>query len=1073
MQLKTNRCSRLSIPNLLVFVAILFAAKGAQAATYTVTNTNNSGAGSLRQAMTDANNNTDEANTIVFNIPGSGVRTITPLSELPFISGALVIDATTQPGYNGAPLIEINATNVANGLYVENCKSWLGGLPVTIKGLIINRASVHGIYIDCAAQATITGNYIGTNSTGTTDLGNGADGVHIQTLSTTSNFNLYGVKIGGAAANERNVISGNNRNGIQIRCALAADCEIYNNFIGTNAAGTADLGNSEDGITVSGSVRIGGTGASPFNLNLGNVISGNNGNGISLGAHYPSIVQRNYIGTNAAGTAVLGNGANGIYIRSAGAATKEHLIGSSTNSLDDNVISGNGGGGVNDGDGIKIENVGGVQIFGNKIGTNSAGTADLGNLRNGIELINASDTQIGLAGNNTARNIIAGNNLHGILLSGAGSTGNLIRNNFIGTNASNANLGNNGDGINIAGVSQQTAGLNQIGGNTSNAGNTIAYNKNGNGINIATASTGNIIRFNTIHSNLGSGVSINSSSSGGNTVRQNSIYSNQGLGINLGVFGVTPNDLNDADAGANNLQNFPVLQSATSSRLAGSLNSASDQDYVIDFYRVDSCDVSGHGQGRYFLTSFNVTTVGNNADFNIAFSGLTAGQFVTATATDANGNTSEFSQCRLVSDSGDFQLSSANYNVTENGGFAIVTVNRIGSANDTITVDYATSNGTAIAGQDYTPASGTLTFLNGETTKTFSVSVTNETKYEPEETFNVSLSNPTGGALLLSPSSAVISISDNDSPPTISITDVNMEEGGSGTTNFIFTVNLSEPSGFDAAISYNTANGTATAGNDYAAASGALNFSSALNETSKTVAIAVSGDTTSETNETFFVYLSNPVNATVSDAQGIGTIMDDDNPGKLQFQMSPYYTNENTSVLITVLRMGGDAGTITVDYATGGGTATPSLDYTPASGTLIFNDGETTKSFSVPILADTEAEGQETFNISLSNPLGGATLGALSSTVINIGIPTAASVSVDGRVTTADGRGIRNALVTLAAPNGETRTALTGAFGYYRFTDVRAGETYVLTVVSKRFQFAPQVVSVAGDINELNFTAND
>ena len=683
-----------------------------------------------------------------------------------------------------------------------------------------------------------------------------------------------------------------------------------------------------------------------------------------------------------------------------------------------------------------------TKITGCFIETNSSGTTDLGNDVNGILIFNSANTEIGLAGNNTARNIIVRNDLNGIFLNGLDSDDNVIQNNFIGTIPAGTALGNFGDGILITG-----GGSNTIGGTTANAGNTIGLN-------------------------IGNGVNISSSFSSGNLIRHNLMYANDGLGINLGAIGVTPNDTNDADTGANNLQNFPVLQNANPTRIVGTLNSLANQIFTLDFYRTDSCDPSGNGEGRFYLASTNVTTVGNNAAFNFAFSGLTVGQIVTATATDANGNTSEFSQCRTVTpETGDFQLSAATFNFNENTGAATITVNRVGGTNSTITVDYATSNGTAIAGTDFTTISGTLTFLNGETSKTISVPIINDTMDEPNETFNVALSNPTGGALLLAPSSAIVTITDDDNPPTVSINDISLAEGNSGTTNFIFTISLSQPSGFNVSVNYATANGTATAGIDYASTGGTVNFSSALAETSKTVTVAVTGELTVEINETFFVDLSNPTSATIADSQGVGTITDDDNPGRMQFSQSPYSGSEGSNVLITVTRTNGAAGTVSVDYATGGGNAAPNVDYTPASATLMFNDGETSKNFPVAILSDLENEVLETFNIVLSNPIGGATLGALSTTTVNIASPSAATAAVSGRVSAANGRGVSKALITLTGANGETRTAMSNPFGYYRFADVEAGRSYVMSVRHKQYQFTTRVITVNEDLDEENFIA--
>lgn len=1060
MKLAINYSNTLPIFKTIFFVLLLFSAQQAHALTYTVTNTNDGGFGSLRDALTQP-----AADIIEFNIPGAGVHTITRgVTPYPTITRSVTIDGTTQPGYAGVPLIEVNANGDEYGLRFD--PDFAASYTWVVRGLIINRASSTGISITGSSpfnvDTTITGCYIGTNSSGTTDLGNGGSGISIGGSSAI---------IGGTGFGERNVISGNNASGIEF-AASGYTVEIYNNYIGTNAAGTADLGNSFNGIYIGAASStnpniIGGT--SGGGVNRGNVISGNNNNGIRLFSSAPVTVQRNLIGTSANGTAEVGNSRNGILIeRGTG-----HLIGSSTSPTDRNIISGNGGA-AGEGDGIKLLPssgsviVTGTQIFGNRIGTNSAGTAALQNLGDGIEINDSSNNQIGLAGNNAARNTISGNNSHGIVMSGSLSTGNIIQFNSIGTNQLLDDLGNGGDGIVITG-----AGTNTIGGGAANAGNAIGFNMGGYGVNINNASIGNTVRFNTILSNTFSGVNV-SLTSNGNSIRQNSIYGNSLLGIDLGNNGVTLNDPNDADGGANLQQNFPVLQSATTARIAGTLNSIADQTFTIDFYRVDSCDASGYGEGRYHLASTNVTTVGNNVSFNFAYAGLNVGEIVTATATDAGGNTSEFSQCRTVANSGDLQLSAATYNVSESGGTAIVTVNRVGASNGTITVDYATSNGSATAGQDYTATSGTLTFLNGETTKTFPVPVINDTMDEPSETFNVSLSNPTGGALLLAPSTATVTITDNDNPPTISITDVSLEEGNSGTTNFTFNVSLSQASGFDVSVNYATANGTATAGSDYAAVNGTVNFSSALAETSKTVTIAVQGELLIEIDETFFVNLVTPVNATIADSQGIGTILDDDNPGRLQFSTSPYTTAEgSTFVFIFVTRTNGDAGTVTVDYTTTGGSATPTIDYTPESGTLVLGDGVTSADFRVPVLQDTQVEPTENFNIVLSNPLGGATLGALSTTTVNIlDDDSGTLLAVGGRILKTDSSPLIGATVNLQGTQNAATT--TDNNGDFNFPNLAPNGNFTVTPVALGYTFNPvarEYLNLTANVANANFTA--
>lgn len=191
-----------------------------------------------------------------------------------------------------------------------------------------------------------------------------------------------------------------------------------------------------------------------------------------------------------------------------------------------------------------------------------------------------------------------------------------------------------------------------------------------------------------------------------------------------------------------------------------------------------------------------------------------------------------------------------------------------------VTVKYATADGTATAGSDYVAKTGTLTFDAGITSKTLKVTVNGDTTFEPDETVLLNLSAPTGATI--SDAQAVGTIT-NDDPqplPTLSINDVRVTEGNSGTVTAKFSVKLSAASATDVTVRYATANGTATAGSDYTAKSGTLTF--AAGTTSKSVSISVTGDTSVEPNETFLVNLSSPSGATIADGQGIGTIVNDD-----------------------------------------------------------------------------------------------------------------------------------------------------------------------------------------------------
>ena len=218
-------------------------------------------------------------------------------------------------------------------------------------------------------------------------------------------------------------------------------------------------------------------------------------------------------------------------------------------------------------------------------------------------------------------------------------------------------------------------------------------------------------------------------------------------------------------------------------------------------------------------------------------------------------------------------------NVTANEGNSgntpfVFTVTLSAASASTVTVNYATANGTATAGSDYFATSGTLTFAPGALTQTITVNVIGDPTAEPNETFFVNLSGPTNATIAVAQGTGTIVNDDAGSLPALSINSVAQSEGNGGTTPFVFTVTLSAASASTVTVNYATADGTATAGSDYIAASGTLTF--APGAVTQTVAISVVGDTSPEPNETFFVNLSSPTNATIAAATGTGTIIDDD-----------------------------------------------------------------------------------------------------------------------------------------------------------------------------------------------------
>jgi ribosomal protein L35AE/L33A len=200
------------------------------------------------------------------------------------------------------------------------------------------------------------------------------------------------------------------------------------------------------------------------------------------------------------------------------------------------------------------------------------------------------------------------------------------------------------------------------------------------------------------------------------------------------------------------------------------------------------------------------------------------------------------------------------------------TVTLSAASGQTVSVDYATANGTATAGSDYVAVSGQLSFQPGVTSQPVTVVVNGDVVDEPNETFVVNLSNAVGATI--ADNQGTGTITDDDGAPSLSIDDVTVTEGNTGTVNANFTVTLSAASGQAVSVDYATVNGTATAGSDYVAVSGQVSFPPGV--TSQPVTVTVNGDVVDEPNETFFVNLSNAVNATMADNEGVGTITNDD-----------------------------------------------------------------------------------------------------------------------------------------------------------------------------------------------------
>jgi subtilisin-like proprotein convertase family protein len=296
---------------------------------------------------------------------------------------------------------------------------------------------------------------------------------------------------------------------------------------------------------------------------------------------------------------------------------------------------------------------------------------------------------------------------------------------------------------------------------------------------------------------------------------------------------------------------------------------------------------------------------------------------------------------------------------------ATFTVSLSAASAQTVTVDYATADGTATAADhDYTPAAGTLTFAPFETSKTVGVLVAGDTVFEGDETFTLNLSNPANATI--ADGAGVGTITNDDSVPVVSIADRTQAEGNSGTTSFSFAVSLDHASSLPITVDYATAAGTATSGTDFLAASGTLTIP-ALSTTGM-VAVPVVGDTVGEPDETFFVNLSNATNASIGDGQGTGTIHNDEAfPRAVSIDDAAQAEGDaglRNMTFVATLSPASPA-TVTVRYRCLDGLAVAGRDYNPVSGTLSFLPGETRKTIGVPIIGDRLEEQDEDFRVVL------------------------------------------------------------------------------------------------------------
>lgn len=334
------------------------------------------------------------------------------------------------------------------------------------------------------------------------------------------------------------------------------------------------------------------------------------------------------------------------------------------------------------------------------------------------------------------------------------------------------------------------------------------------------------------------------------------------------------------------------------------------------------------------------------------------------------GSTITTSQASGTINDNDVSFAIDNAPAATEGGTLVYTVTRLGVTSGSYNVNYATANGTAASGSDYTAVSSTLSFGNGETSKTISVSTIGDFLLESDETVLVNLSGPTGGSTITTGQASGTINDDDYPPPTFSITNAaTVAEGGT----LVFTVTKTGTTNTSYSVNFATANGTAASGSDYTATSGTLTF--AANETSKTISVSTIDDFTLESAETVLVNLSGATDgAAITVSQGSGTLTDDDYPPPFFVISAAGQVPEGSPLVFQVTKVGTTNATYSVNYATADGTAIAGSDYVATSGTLTFAPGEIGKFISVPTIVDGTTEAAESLTVNLSSPTGGATI---------------------------------------------------------------------------------------------------
>jgi hypothetical protein len=799
-----------------------------------------------------------------------------------------------------------------NGVFVENSARTVIGTAAE-PNLISGHASGYGVYLWATSAARVASNLIGTAANGTSALAN-QSGVVLGNGSTQNTI--------GGTGSARNIISGNSDIGIQIY--FSTGNVVTGNLVGLGATGAA-LGNGGDGLYMQAngsapSNTIGGTSAG-----AGNVFSANGGHGIaSVGTN--TLIVGNFIGTDASGSQDFGNAGNGIHV----IWSEGVVIGGSSPGAR-NIISGNAGNGVelsyatesaprqllgnyigvganglsaiaNGGDGVLISDRGY-----NQIGAANAGNVIAGNNGNGVRIASPEARIASIRGNliglGSDGTTVIGNALHGVLISESAG-GNSIGGSAAGEG--NRVYGNGGDAVYIAASSSH-----RISGNSFSGNGGLGIDLGANGVTANDAGDGdgganelqNFPVLATAISNGSEVVVTGSLNSSANTTFRIEFFANSscdGSGHGEGMSYLGAVDVG-TDGGGNAIvqATFPAAAAPVGQQLTAT---ATGTNALFSTSELSAClgvtlaappaptaGNSGPVCNRQTLNLTASTIAGASYAWTgpNGFSSSQQNPSIANATTAASGSYSVSATVNGVT--GPAGTTSATVNdcritindpaaVTEGSGSnptAAFTVTLSHASSSALSVDWASSNGTATAPADYGAGSGTITFAANTTTRPITRPVVGDSLDEDNETFHIDLANASAGSI--GDARGTVTINDDDNAPTLSIDDdgCSVLEGDSGTTNCAFVLRLSAASGKTVTFNTATANGTASAGSDYTAHASTARTIGA-GQTTLTVNVPVIGETLEEADETFTLAVTAVQNAVPSSLSGTGLILSDD-----------------------------------------------------------------------------------------------------------------------------------------------------------------------------------------------------